>query len=161
MRFLVVRGSSLDQHFSLTGVSVTPVFEKKVNPYNTVVIDKSFTHDFVISFPDYILEVHKILNGSLRRRRDRIFELNNCMFYNKKFDNTIVNDLAICLKKDDFKKVSTPYIDQEGRIRMVVSPYSNELMSTIKILRSPDLYLRLRSVIFNVVTLPYIRELIL
>lgn len=161
MRYLVVRANSLDLYFSKTGVDLAPVFEKKINNFNTVIIDKSFDMDITLSFPNYIFEVYKILSSYARGRKYRIFELNNTFIYNKKPDETIVEDLVIMLRKSDFQKISIPYIDVTGRIRLVTSPYSKEVIQSIKFSNHIDAYLKLRTIIFNTTILPYVRNLIL
>lgn len=160
MRYLIVRPTSLEQRFSLTGVDLTPVFEKKLNSYNTVIIDKSFSHDITLSFPEYIFEVNKILSSCARGRKTRIFALNNDFIYNKKVDDTIVNDLVIALRHTDFTKINIPYIDSSGRIRLVLSANSPEVISSIRFTRNIESYVKLRTIVFNTTILPYLKILI-
>lgn len=161
MRYLIVRNSGLDQYLTLIGVKYKPLFESRVNQHNTVIIDETFGYDITLAFPNYIFEVSKILNSFSRGRLNKVFELNNALIYNKPIDKTIIRDLIILSRKDDFQKMTIPDVDKNGAIRIIHSAYSETTISQMsfkpKQLKDYD---KLRTIIFNTTILPYVKSII-
>lgn len=160
MRWLIVRNDGLEQRLTLVGLNIDIMLEKRVNQHNIVIIDKSFQHDATLRFPEYIFEVSKIMTSYSRNRLNKIFELNNDFIYNRPRNKDFINDLIILSRKDSFKKMSIPHIDKTGKIRLTHMNYSDNLANNFTILQNLDDYEKLRIVIFNTVTLPYLKSII-
>lgn len=156
-----MRQNGVKQHMTLLGVKYKSIFEKKINPYNTIIIDESFAYDITLSFPEYIFNVCKLLNSLPKDKFDKISKLNNELVYNKSLDNGVINDLIILTRKSEYKSMSIPDVDKNGAIRIIHANYSENIISQIS-LKTKNLkdYEKLRAIIFNTTTLPYVRSLI-
>jgi hypothetical protein len=161
MRYLIVRDDSLENRFALKGVNLEILFEKRVNQHNTIIIEKSYQGDITLGFFDYVFNLSKILNSYTRGRLGKIYNL-NYEFYNKKLTfETIVQDLVILSRKDDYKKMVFPFVDKTGRIKLMKSNYSDNLKNSIQITQGLESYSKLRIIIFNTIILPFIKRMVL
>lgn len=161
MRYLIVRKESLSNHLTLVGVDYKPLFEKRINQHNTVIIDESFEFDMTLRFPEYIFEVGKILNGFSRGRLNKVFELNQRFIYSKPIDKSVMQDLIILQRKERYQKMLIPDIDTSGAIRITNGHYSENVVSQLG-LRTQRLkdYEKLRTIIFNTTILPYVKSIV-
>jgi hypothetical protein len=161
MRYLIVKKDTLENRFTLTGLNVDVLFEKRVNQQNTVIIEKSFENDITFGFFEYIFNVSKILNLYTRDRFDKISKL-NFDFYNKKLDyDAVLEDLVILSREDDYKKMLFPFVDNAGRIKLMKSAYCENLKNSIQITQRLESYSKLRIIIFNRIILPFVKHIVL
>jgi len=160
MRYLVVHNTHITQHFSLSGLNIKPLLEKRVNMHNIVVIDESFNYDITYTFPEYIFEVNKIMNSYSRSVVEQVFKLNADFIYNKPIQENFLHDLIIVLRKSKYKKINIPHIDRSGKIRLTLAQNSSNTIKSIKIKNNVEAYLKLRSIIFNTTVLPYVKMLL-
>lgn len=160
MRSTVIYGDRIEQYFTLKGIDVNPIYEKKVNDYNNVVIDSSFPYDITLSFPEYIFDIYKIVNNYTTARMDKVSSYINEKVYSKPFDENTYKDLCISLRKDNYSKVNVPYVSETGQIKIIqmktddIGPTSFNYLSRMK------QYDKLRTVIFNETVLPFIKRLL-
>lgn len=160
MRYLLVKKNSISFHLTLVGISVKEIYRCQVNNSNTVIIDETYNRDITLTFPYYIYELAKILNDYSLSKLKRISDLNRNMIYDKLVDEKFENDLIILSRKDDYKKMSIPYIDKSGKIKITYLNFVKDIKSKIFMKSSVENYKKLRTIIFNTTVLPYVKILI-
>ena len=160
MYLVVIYGDRIERYFNLKGIQVEPVYEEKIDDYNTIVIDSSFQYDITLSFCRYIFDISKIINNYSTTLKDKVFEYNH-KFYNKAFDKDSYKDLIILLRKENYKKAHVPMVTSDGKLRVTQIRTEDVTPNVIDwSLKSKD-YNKLRIVIFNETILPYVKSLIL
>lgn len=160
MHLTILYGDRIERYFTLKGTQVDPIYEEKIDDYNTVVIDSSFQYDITLSFCSYIFGISKILNNYTVGLKDKVFDY-NCKFYNKAFDKDSYKDLIILLRKDNYKKAHVPMVTSDGKLRVTQIRHEDVTPNVIDWSLKPKDYNKLRIVIFNETILPYVRSLIL
>lgn len=157
----VLRGNSFERYFSLKGIEIDPIYEEKIDAYNTIVIDSSFQYDITLSFPKYMFNVIKIINSYTIGKRDKVFRYLNDEFYNRKFDKDIYKDFAILLRKEKYLKSNLPILGENNNIRIIQLRTEDIGETSVEFGYKQAQYDKLRITIFNETVLPYIKQFVL
>ena len=160
MRYLLIKKESMEQYFTLRGVKHNSIFEYQINKQNILVIDKSFDYDITPRFPDFIFGVYKIMANFSKSKMEKVFNHMTNYIYTRPIDSDIIKDLVIILRKYDFQKINIPYIDQSGRIRLILSQYNKNILDNINLTKDYKSYDKLRIIIFNKTIVPYVKTLL-
>lgn len=160
-RTILVKNNDLSMFFTLDGINNIQVIKTFTVGNIDVVIDSSFEYDITPNFPKYVVDLYKIIDNYTKGRFEKVAEYNTRYIYNKAVDSTIINDIAILLRKDNYKKADIPYPLEDGKIKIAQQVNEDVLKNnTIDPSDMIEQYRKIRTIVFNTTILPYVRNLL-